>query len=70
MTLPGKRRALVYIKESKKNYYVSFKPVGWQSWFSPIKVEKSKAVCNMLVAVNAAYKEYMKTDIWGWKSQR
>ena len=70
LTLPGQRRALVYIEESKTNYYVSFRPVGWESWFSPIKVKKSKIVCNMLIAVHLAYKEYMKTDIWGWRGHK
>lgn len=67
MTFPGNRRAKVYVEESKTNYYVAFRPIGWENWFSPIKVKKDKYICNMLAAVNAAYIEYMKDDIWRWK---
>lgn len=67
MNFPENRRARVYVEESKTNYYVAFQPIGWASWFQPIKVKKSRLVSNMLAAVNAAYKEYMKNDIWNWK---
>ena len=70
---PEGRKAVVYIDESKTNYYVSFRPItkalpkGWASTIGPIKVKKTRIVSNMLAAVNVAYKEYMKDDIWLWR---
>ena len=72
MSFPEKRRAHVYVEESKTNYYVAFRPItpdcprGWASWFTPIKVKKTRIVSSMLAAINAAYTEYMKNNIWNW----
>lgn len=61
------KRAHVRIAESKTNYYVSFRPVGWDEWIGPIKVRKSTLVCNMLAGVSCAYIDYMKENKYGWE---
>lgn len=73
MDFPEKRKAIVYVDESKTNYYVTFRPVtkerpqGWAGTIGPIKVKKAKRPMKMTDVILAAYDEYMKDDIWLWR---